>query len=207
MEACPAQLLTTAATAPALAGPRDEVAQLTARLQAGEEAAWREFHATHQHRLLRYLLVVTRGDEDLARNALQSAFVRAVRHIRRFESEAALWSWLTVLAVSAVRDERRKHRRYLAFLDRWFAWLSTTPRPVRPADPEDRLDNVLTDVLGELPDEDRWLVESKYFDEQSVREIAGVLGASEKAVESRLTRLRRRIKDRLLMRLRDEPEN
>jgi len=46
------------------------VAALTARLVTGEEAAWREFHDRYFNRLLRYLLVVSRGDEDAARDSL-----------------------------------------------------------------------------------------------------------------------------------------
>jgi RNA polymerase sigma factor (sigma-70 family) len=206
MDACPAQVITTAATAAAITGPRNEVAQLTSRLKAGEEAAWREFHDAYCHRLLRYLLVVTQGDEDPARNALQSAFIRAVRHVRRFDSEPALWSWLTVLALSAVRDDHRKRRRYLAFLERWFDWLSIAPPPATPRAPDLQLQELLSEALAALPEPDVWLIESKYFEEQSVREIAAQLGSTEKAVESRLSRLRGRLKDQILSRLRHESE-
>ena len=78
------------------------------------------FHELYFQRLLRYLLVVTGGREEAAREALQIALLRVVRHIRRFDREAVFWSWLTVLARSAVVDEERKRHRYLAFLDRFF---------------------------------------------------------------------------------------
>lgn len=190
-------------TVPVSAAPTD-TAELTLRLKAGDESAWREFHDAYCHRLLRYLLVVTHGDEELARNTVQAAFIRAVRHMRRFDSEATLWNWLTLLAVSAVRDERRKARRYLRFLDRWFAWLTIASPPASPAEPETKVGELLAEALGALSRPDALLLDRKYFEAQSVRDIAEALGCSEKAVESRLTRVRSKLKDLILSRLHDE---
>ena len=60
------------------------VAALTSALVAGDEAAYRTFHDAYVPRLFRYLLVVTAGDEQAAREALQAALVRVVRHIKIF---------------------------------------------------------------------------------------------------------------------------
>jgi len=207
MDASPASVITAATAAPVTCTALNEVVELTSRLRAGDETAWREFHDAYCHRLLRYLLVVTRGDEDLARNALQSAFLRAVRHARRFDSEAALWSWLTVLAVSAVRDEHRKRQRYQGLLSRWFAWFSVSLPDPAPLARDQALHSLLADALAALPSGDAGIVQSKYFEEQSVRDIAAALGTTEKAVESRLTRIRARLRYDLLSRLHHESES
>src|SRR5216117_2681975 len=109
------------------------------------------------HRLLRYLLVVTGGREDAAREALQLALLRVVRHIRRFESEQAFWSWLTVLARNAVVDEERKRHRYLAFLDRFFRREQIEAATSVEADA--RLQELLTANLDTLPWEERELIQ------------------------------------------------
>ena len=57
------------------AAPPD-VAALTRALARGDEAAFREFYGAYFDRLLRYLLVVTGGDETAAREALQLTLVR-----------------------------------------------------------------------------------------------------------------------------------
>ena len=95
------------------------VAELTVRLTEGDEIAWRTFHDAYYGRLRRYLLVVSGGRDEDAAEAVQGAFIRAVRHIRRFESEETLWSWLTVLARSALVDGDRKRVRYRSLLDRF----------------------------------------------------------------------------------------
>jgi len=84
-------------------------------MAGGDEAAYRQFYDAYFDRLLRYLLVVTGGNEEAAREALQLALVRVVRHVKTFETEEKFWSWLTVLARSAFADESRKRGGILPF--------------------------------------------------------------------------------------------
>jgi RNA polymerase sigma-70 factor (ECF subfamily) len=176
------------------------VAALTARLVTGEEAAWREFHDRYFNRLLRYLLVVSRGDEDAARDSLQAALVNIVRHVRRFDREEAWWGWLTVVVRSSFIDGVRRRSRYRALLERFAGIFSAPPAP---ADRE-RLPELLEECLAALPREECALLSAKYRDGQSVADLATEFSCSEKAMESRLARLRHRVKDALLNRLRHE---
>src|SRR5437667_12869071 len=68
---------------------------LTAQMSRGDEAAYRTFYDLYFGRLLRYLLVVTHGQEEAAREALQLTLLRVVRYIKVFRSEEVFWSWLT----------------------------------------------------------------------------------------------------------------
>jgi RNA polymerase sigma-70 factor (ECF subfamily) len=181
-----------------------DVAALTRRMAEGDELAYRTFYDAYFNRLSRYLLVVTAGDEDAAREALQSALVRVVRHIKVFPTDAVLWSWLTVLARSALSDQNRKRRRYLAFLDR-FTWHSRTEQmPADDSQADVRLVALLESSLDALPFDARRLLEAKYFAGRSVREIAEELNLSGKAVESRLVRIRHRLKAAMLEGLKRE---
>ncbi len=187
---------------PADAQPSVAIAALTARLAAGDEAAYRMFHELYFHRLLRYLLVVTGGREEAAREALQLALLRVVRHVRRFASEEAFWSWLTVLARSAVVDEERKRRRFLALLDRFFQ-RGQAEAGMDP-DADARLQELLESNLEALPPDERELIQRKYFARESVKEIAADLDATEKAIESQLVRIRRKLKAGITAQLNDE---
>jgi len=160
------------------------------------------FHELYFHRLLRYLFVVTGGREDAAREALQLALLRVVRHVRRFASEEAFWSWLTVLARSAVVDEERKRRRFLALLDRFFQ-RGQAEAGMDP-DADARLQELLESNLEALPPDERELIQRKYFARESVKEIAADLDATEKAVESQLVRIRRKLKAGITAQLNDE---
>ena len=171
----------------------------------GDEAAYRTFYDAYFDRLSRYLLVVTAGDEDAAREALQSALVRVVRHIKVFPSEAVFWSWLTVLARSALSDQRRKQRRYLAFLDRFMFHARSENAAGNDGQADAQLLAALDRSVTELPADERELFERKYFARQGAREIAGQLDTSEQAIESRLVRVRRKLKSAILAELKNEP--
>ena len=177
-----------------------EIARLTRRLAEGEEEAFRQFHARYFDRLYRFLLVVTGGREDEAREALQTTLLRVVRYARQHSSEEVFWSWLTVVARSAARDAGRKQRRYLALLGR-FAHLGFTREPQATSDNNERLGAALDESLVELTPFDRRLVVAKYIEGVTVKELSLETGLTEKAVESRLLRLRRELREALLKRL------
>lgn len=182
-----------------------DIAALTERLAAGNEDAFRQFHAAYFDRLMRYLIVVTRGDEEAARDALQETFMRVVRHARRFDSEAAFWSWLTVLARSAALDGGRKRQRYWQTLRNYaHSLFHSNATPDSNDNFEEQLLTLSLEGLGALSAEDRELVEGKYLRGASVRELAVASGLSEKAVESRLGRARRLLRERVLKGLKNE---
>ncbi len=193
-------------TAAALA---PDVRLLTRGMAQSNENAYRTFHEAYFQRLYRYLLVVAAGDEDAAREAVQSTFLRVVRYIKPFEEEDRFWNWLTVLARTALADQRRKRSRYQLFLERFIGHarveLDTTPSVDGEADAQ--LLAALEQCLHRLPPDERELVERKYFARESVRDIAAALQLSEKAVESRLTRVRLKLRNETLNGLKDEPTN
>lgn len=176
---------------------------LTRGLVARDDAAFREFHGAYFDRLLRYHLVIARGDEHAAQEALQETLLRVARHARTFDNEEAFWCWLTVLARSAAADIGRKRNRY-------WRLLASYARSLMPAsadgvtDTDDDLDRLLGSSLNELEANERALVEGKYLRRATVRELATENGLTEKAVESRLLRARRLLREKILNRLRHE---
>ena len=173
-------------------------------MRAGEEAAYREFYQAYYDRLFRYLLVVAAGDLEATEEALEATLLRVVRYIKVFPAEDIFWSWLTVLARSAFSDQSRKQRRYLAFLERFTRHqLVAAPGPESSA-ADARLGAALERSLAALPADERRLLESKYFAHRPVRDIAAELQTSEKAIESRLGRIRRKLKDALIDQLKNE---
>jgi RNA polymerase sigma-70 factor, ECF subfamily len=180
----------------------NETARLTRLMQRGDEKAYREFFKIYFHRLHAYLLVVTRGNEALARDLVQQTMIKVAKHIRVFEDEAVLWRWVTLLARTAAVDEGRKSQRYFAFLQRW--WHGRDEAAESSSVQEDRFEVLVGAGLDQLEPEDRLVLEKKYWDECSVREIAAELGTSEKAVESRLSRVRAKLKARVMKGLNHE---
>ena len=186
-------------------GPREavDISQLTAQMVKGDEMAYRTFFDLYFNRLLRYLLVVTGGREEAAREAIQQTLLRVVRHIRAFDSEETFWSWLTVLARSSIVDEERKRSRYLALLDRFFV-KQQLEVGLAEGDTDAHLLELMEKNLALLPGEERDLIERKYLEHGSVKEIASEMQSSEKAIESRLVRIRKKLRESILAQLKDE---
>jgi RNA polymerase sigma-70 factor (ECF subfamily) len=185
---------------PISGAPGTATALLTARLAAGEEEAFREFHRLYCDRLYHFLLAVTHGQEQEAQEALQETLLRLLRHRKVFSDEEVFWCWLKAVARNAARDGHRKHRRYFALLQDFALRREREPRGTDGGE-ENRLGAVLEESLCELEPADRALIENKYVDGETAREISTASGLSEKAVESRLLRLRRQLRARIIEKL------
>lgn len=182
-----------------------DVLDLTSRLAKGDEDGFRQLHLRYFDRLLRYLIVVLRGDEDAAREALQDTFCRVVRHAKVLRNEKVFWSWLTVLARCAAIDGQRKRSRYWRVLQIFsFSRRADDVEAYSPGEADERLLALLNEMLPSLPESERALLESKYLRGESVEEMARSRGETEKAVESRLVRVRRRLKESILKRIKNE---
>ena len=177
-----------------------DIAALTSGIRAGNEAAFREFHRLYFHRLYQFLLVVARGQEHEAREALQETLLRVVRHARKFDNEEAFWCWLKVVARNAARDGGRKQHRYFGLLQKFALHSQNSAEPSSSSDSP--LGDLLEESLDELPVQDRRILEAKYLEGVTVRELAADTGLTEKAVESRLLRLRQQIRELILKKLR-----
>jgi RNA polymerase sigma factor (sigma-70 family) len=109
-----------------------------------------------------------------------------------------------VLARSALADEGRKRRRYFAFLERFTRQQESAPAALNDGEADEQLRALLDRKLTALPEDERQLVEQKYLLHQSVRVIADGQQTTEKAVESKLSRVRRKLKDAVLAELKNE---
>lgn len=98
--------------------PSDE-SELVARCLAGCESAYREFVERYET-LVFGVCLRSLGDRHDAEDVAQEVFLRALRHLRSWDSSRPLRPWLLTIAANRCRTElsRRKRRRAeSAFLD------------------------------------------------------------------------------------------
>jgi RNA polymerase sigma-70 factor (ECF subfamily) len=176
------------------------IAGLTRHLAAKDEAAFREFHARYFDRLYQFLLVVARGQEHAAQEAVQETMLRVARRARVCADEEEFWCWLKAVARNAARDGGRRESRYRVLLEKFFSHAQTDETLPRDGE-KTKLNSLLAETLAELAPDERRLVEGKYLDGAAVKELSADTGLTEKAVESRLLRLRRDLRGRLLKKL------
>ena len=169
--------------------------ELTTALARGDDAAWAEFHRDHGPRIFRYLLAGTRGDYDLAAEALQQTYLRVARYARPCDEAAVFDGWLRTLASSALNDCRRRRKSFWNLRQRPEACHESEARHTEADDA--RLFIALDAALAKLDPAERALLEEKYFAGADVRGLAAKLKLTPKAVESRLTRARAELRRQL----------
>jgi len=185
-----------------VAGSEPLLRKMTAAIRRGEKEAFTRFYHLYSLRLYKYLLVLAKGDEAEAREVLQTVVVKMAKNMELFDNEGRLWSWLSRLARNAFVDRCRARRR-----DRRFVALEDLPLELEEvAAVEDRLSHCVARVLEGFAAEESELLRAAYIDERPLQDLADEAGQSYKALESRLGRLRRKLKESLLKGLRDEKE-
>ena len=165
----------------------ESIRKLTSRMASGEELAWQTFFSQYAHRLRAYLTTCLREQPSNLDDIFQDCMIRVSRHIKVFSSEEALWSWLTVIARSALADQARRKSAWSRFFERYSGFTKLCPNRSAPDS------NQLEQALERLSEEERKLLEDKYENDQTVRQIADKAGCTEKAIEHRLARIRAKL--------------
>jgi RNA polymerase sigma-70 factor, ECF subfamily len=145
---------------------------------------------------------MARGDETEAREVCQAVFIKLAKRCQVFGDERRLWAWLCVLAKNTFIDHWRTRQR----LNRFVSLDELPAEPNGRVNLEHRLGEILGEALAALPPDERELIQAVYVDNRPLRELADEAGQTYKAVESRLGRLRQKLKAQLLKDLRHENE-
>jgi RNA polymerase sigma-70 factor, ECF subfamily len=179
-----------------------DIQALTRAVRQGDADAFSRFYDLYSFRVYKFLLVLARGDENEAREACQAVFIKLAKRCDVFDDERRLWAWLCVLAKNTFIDQCRSRQR----LNRFVSLDELCPEPNGYVRPEHRLGESLRAALAALPPDERELIQAAYVDQRPLRELADEAGQTYKAVESRLGRLRQKLKEQLLKDLRHENE-
>jgi RNA polymerase sigma-70 factor (ECF subfamily) len=175
--------------------PLDD-AELVARAQQGDVAAYEELVRMHQGIAFRtaYLLAGSTAD---AEEAVHDAFLKAFQALRRFRRGKPFRPWLLAIVANEARNRRRSAGRRHALALR-------AAEEVRPGDaapsPEaavlrrERQDLVLA-AVNRLSEEHRLVVACRYFLDLSEAETASILGIRTGTVKSRLSRALERLRE------------
>jgi RNA polymerase sigma-70 factor (ECF subfamily) len=179
-----------------------DIREWTKAIGRGDEAAFTRFYDQYSLRLYRYLLVLGKGNEAEASEVLQTVVIKLAKRFRVFDDEGRMWHWLCRLAQNAYVDLWRSQRRDQRLLPLQDHMQDTEIKEKSPQ--EHVLAAGLDHALEQLEEKERELMRAVYVDRRPLQELANATGQTYKAVESRLARLRRKLKTNLLSFLRHE---
>ena len=185
---------------------RDELDRADmAQLASGHDAALNDLMERHAGKLFNYLIRCLQNEEDAADTA-QEAFVRVYQHRAKFDPSQKFSTWLYAIATNLVKDRYRYRSRHPQVS--FDADNETKGGDFRESLPEHRpLPNeillaeeraeIVRRAVSALPEELRLPLVLSEYEEHSHAEIGVVLGCSPKAVETRIYRARKQLRDKL----------
>lgn len=177
---------------------------LARRLLRGDEEAFEEFFDRTFRGLYRFALARVGHDQDAAEEVAQATLCKAITKLSTYRGEAALFTWLCTFCRHEISAWYRRRKTTEAPVDlvedlpevrAALESLGSGPEDPGSALGRKELGRLVQVVLDQLPGRYGSVLEWKYLEEVSVKEIAGRLEVSPKAAESLLTRAREAFRD------------
>jgi RNA polymerase sigma-70 factor (ECF subfamily) len=175
------------------------------RLVAGEDAALNRLMERHATGVFQFLFRLV-GNEDDANDLAQETFVRVYESRRRYDPAQSFATWLFTIAANLGRNQIRwRYRHPQVSLDAQASpdepslgesLPSQASTPQQEAEARERAGAVRA-AVWELPEDLREALVLCEWEELSVAEAAARLESTPKAVESRLFRARKSLRQTL----------
>jgi len=163
---------------------------LVQRCLEGDREAFGEIVSRYERPLF-HVALRTLGNAEDARDATQSAFVKAWLHLRQFDRSRRLFSWLYRIALNEALN-RLRARRQTVDLDECLVDSGQSPEEST----EERERRQLLDrAMARLSGQHREVLMLRHWLQLSYEEIADALGIPSKTVKSRLFAARSRLGD------------
>jgi RNA polymerase sigma-70 factor (ECF subfamily) len=190
----------------------DEV--LINRCRRGDESSFDILFDRYKARIYTFILRFVK-DQKTAEDILQETFIRVFRKSRHFKHRAKFSTWLYTIAANCCKDElKRRKRRETISLDApvgdpnretpLLTRIETLPDlsdgPRTEAEKQE-LGSLLLQVLSEMPENSRLVLELHIMQGLRYREVAKILGCPVGTVQSRtynaIQQLRKKVRSKL----------
>ena len=167
----------------------DEV--LIGLIASGDKDAMRLLYARHNVRVFRFLMRLV-GNEASAEDLVNEVFVDVWRNAGRFEARSQPSTW--ILAIARYKALASLRRRSLDELDddAYESIADTADDPEQAVQKVER-SAILQDCLKQLSTAHREVVDLVYYHEQSIDEVAEIIGVPQSTVKTRMFYARKRI--------------
>lgn len=167
-------------------------AELIRAIQEGDSTSLTTLYQRHVGGVWRYVHAQLVWDRDGTEDVVSETFLAAIRNVAAFDDQrGTAIGWLLGIARNKLRDHWRRAGRTV-HCDSSQAMAAAdvdTSGPSHNMILAETRDAVVR-ILDGLEDEQRFVLECKYVESLSVREIAARVGRTEKAVEGILYRAR-----------------
>lgn len=175
--------------------------KLVKQLLAGHERAFDSFFEENFARLYRFALVRLSDDPDAAREIAQITMTKAVRKLHTYRAESALFTWLCSICRNETSDwlaKQGRYRQHIVLVEDFPEVQAAVdsvqvPEQMSPENHYRRVEllRLIQVALDRLPPRYGDVLEWKYIEGHSIKEISGKLNIRDVATQSLLARAKR----------------
>ncbi len=176
----------------------DEI-ELVTQAQNGDRNAFSELVRAHSQGVLNVVYRMC-GNQQLAEDAAQEAFIQAWMRLSSFRPKASFRSWLYRIAVNSAIDMLRKEKRVLLNAVEDLNLAASNPSPEAMLASNERAE-LVAKAVSTLPDASRAVLILREYEGLSYNEIAETLEIPMGTVMSRLSYARKILKEKLAVAL------
>ena len=157
------------------------------------KASFEQFITQQNVPLRRFLLNLCAGDQAMADDIAQEAFIKCYLNIEVFQGRSKLSTWLFKIAYNCFYDYTRQEQKHrLELIDNYNFYMTDTERR---DEIEDSL--MLYRVLSRLKHQERVVSLLFYMEDKSIKEIAAIVKIPVNTVKSHLRRAKLQLKEYL----------
>jgi RNA polymerase sigma-70 factor (ECF subfamily) len=180
--------------------------ELVTAAQRGDRDAFKTLFERYHRRAYALALGVVRHPDD-ALDVVQEAFIKAHKHLDKFEGNASFYTWLYRIVMNLAIDHLRKHRKVKP------VELDETRLEVEGDDPllprilggnpgqaliDKQIRSRIDDALDQLSENHRAVLVMRELEGLSYEDMAQAMSCSKGTIMSRLFHARRNMQKRLL---------
>jgi len=180
--------------------------ELIQQVLAGNQSAYADLVKRHQRFVFSLAMRFSKSRED-AEEIAQDCFIKAYRSLASFQQQSKFSTWLYSIVYTTAMTFLRKKRVDTTSIDNDEAFIQIESKP--GSYDENNIENksrsyYLNQAIDQLLPDDATIITMFYKGEQSLDEIAQVLGIEANTVKVKLFRARQRLKDKLERNLKHE---
>ena len=177
--------------------------ELIKRIKVGDKSAFNELVAIHQNKVINTCYKFLLDKED-AEDVSQEVFIEVYQSILSFREDSKLSTWIYRIAVTKSLDELKKRNRKkritslgkLLHLDDLANWIGGGSAPDKLLYEKEKMKEVLQ-ALNSLPDSQRIAFTLSKIEGYTNSEIAEIMNTTLIAVESLISRAKRKTAEEL----------
>ncbi|MGB4844666.1 MAG: sigma-70 family RNA polymerase sigma factor [Ferruginibacter sp.] len=134
-------------------------------------------------------------NREEAEEAAQDSFIKVYRSLAKYKGESKFSTWLYTITYNTCLDRIRKNKRaqhVVAIDDYTEQQVTSLDNALDGMEAKERT-QLIQDCLNLLPGEDSFLLTLFYFEEESAKEIAKIMGTNANHIKIKLYRSRKKL--------------